>query len=143
MNSFILCRELERDEGKRNKPYRDTTGHLSIGVGRNLDEVGLSDEEISMLLMNDIAFVLKELDEHLPWWRNMDEVRQRVIANMCFNLGIEGLLEFHNTLASMQAKDYRGAAVGMAKSKWAAQVGDRADRLIHMMRTGEAYEFND
>ncbi|KAG0310255.1 hypothetical protein BGZ97_012685, partial [Linnemannia gamsii] len=81
-----LLSELSRDEGRRLKPYRDTVGKLTIGVGRNLTDVGISESECDMLLENDIARIRAWLDLKLPWWRDMDKVRQRVLINMTFNL---------------------------------------------------------
>lgn len=136
MNLAQLERELTADEGKRNRPYLCTAGKTTIGVGRNLDDVGLSDEEIAFLLRNDINHVCADLDRELPWWRQMNDARQRVLANMCFNLGIRGLLGFKNTLAAMKEGRYKDAAAGMLVSKWAGQVGARAQRLAKMMEVG-------
>lgn len=131
-----MVNDLRRDEGERLKPYRDTVGKLTIGVGRNLDDVGLSAEESAYLLANDINKVLRQLDEKLPWWRGLCFNRQRVLINMAFNLGIAGLLGFRNTLAAVQAGQYDKAADGMMSSKWASQVGKRAARLAELMRRG-------
>lgn len=132
----LLSDELRRDEGVRAKAYRDTVGKLTIGVGRNLDDRGLSSDEIDYLLKNDIQIVLDELDKRLPWWRKMSVVRQRVLANMAFNMGLPVLLAFRNTLAAMESGRYDDAAAGMLSSKWAKQVGARADRLAKMMKEG-------
>lgn len=140
MNVELLTAELERDEELRLKPYRDSLGNLSIGIGRNLDDEGISRHEALMMLANDIDKRVRLLDEHLPWWRSLDEVRSRVIVNMCFNLGIGGLLGFRRMLAALKAGDYDTAADEMADSKWARQVGDRAVRLVAMMRAGQADE---
>lgn len=139
MNERLLAKELERDEGLRLKPYRDSEGHLTIGIGRNL-ECGITEGEALLMLQNDIKEVQHELDKEMPWWRGMDEVRQRVLANMCFNLGIEGLMRFHKALAAMEKGDYEHAAEEMADSKWDHEVGDRAVRLVAMMRTGNVVE---
>jgi lysozyme len=121
------------------KPYRCTAGKLTIGVGRNLDDVGISDDEIDYLLANDIKRVETELDKSLPWWRDLDPVRQRVLANMNFQMGLPRLLKFKNTLAAMQAHDWDRCAVGMLASKWAQEDSPvRARRLAKMMRTGVA-----
>jgi lysozyme len=136
VNLDLLEKELTRDEGKKAKPYKCTAGKTTIGIGRNLDDVGLSEEEIRFLFKNDIARVCADLDKRLPWWKSLSEARQRVLANMAFNLGIEGLLGFKNTLAKMQAGDYVGAAGGMRASLWARQVGARAERLAQMMEAG-------
>lgn len=141
MNAFdmpTLIAELKRDEGVRLKPYTDTVGKLTIGVGRNLTDVGITDDECTTLLQNDVVRTVAALDKSLPWWRNLDPVRQRVVVNMAFNLGMAGLLTFKNTLAAMRGGSYAAAAAGMLASKWATQVGARAERLADMMRTGVA-----
>lgn len=136
-NDDILLAELRRDEGVIRSAYPDSLGWLTIGVGRLIDARkggGLSDDEIDFLLRNDVVKVRAELDVALPWWRGLDPVRQRVLQNMAFNLGIPGLLTFKNTLAAMKAGDWDRAAAGMLASKWASQVGERATRLARMMK---------
>lgn len=131
-----LLEELRRDEGVRLKVYRDSVGIETIGVGRNLRDVGITTEEADYLLRNDVFRVEHELDAQLPWWRNLDPVRQRVLLNMGFNLGVAGLLGFKTTLALVQRGMYLDAAQMMLQSKWAKQVGPRAERLAVMMRDG-------
>lgn len=138
MDRQALKLELTRDEGKRLRLYRCTAGKASIGIGRNLDDVGISEDEAQLMLENDIDRTMAELDRRMPWWRQLDEDRQRVIVNMAFNLGVTGLLGFKNTLASVQAGKYEDAAKGMLASRWAEQVGARAVRLAKMMATGQA-----
>ncbi len=138
MNLNLLIAELKRDEGVRLKPYTDTVGKLTIGCGRNLTDVGISEKESDYLLAHDIANVENQLDAHLGWWRELDEVRQRVLANLCFNMGIMTLLTFKNTLAAIRSGNYVGAASGMLRSLWSSQVGPRAQRLARAMVTGEA-----
>lgn len=140
MNRDKLSEQLLVDEGLVLKPYRCTAGKLSIGVGRNLDDVGITKSEAMMLLGADLDRVEADLDRTLHWWRGMSDARQQVLANMCFNMGIgnskRGLLSFVNTLAAMYRGDYKAAARGMRDSAWARQVGARADRLIKMMEQG-------
>lgn len=136
MNRDALANQLLIDEGLKLKPYQDTVGKWTIGVGRNLDDVGISKSEAMMLLGADIDKVMAQLDDKLPWWSGMSDARQQAIANMAFNLGIERLLGFKNTLAAMQAGRYDEAANGMLASKWALQVGQRARRLADMMKRG-------
>lgn len=131
---------LMHSEGLRLKPYRDTVGVLTIGYGRNLDHVGISEDEAALMLENDITAALEGLDLFLPWWRRLDGVRQRVLADMAFNLGVTKLLKFRNTLAAVQRGDYRAAARGMRNSLWARQVKGRAVRLATMMETGRDVE---
>lgn len=136
MNIDLLKEELKRDEGLRLKPYRCTAGKLTIGVGRNLDDVGISQSEADMLLEHDLEKVIAQLSYRLPWWANVSEKRQHVLINMAFNLGIDGLLKFKNTLALIQAGKYQEASVAMLDSRWANQVGNRAKRLAEEMRQG-------
>lgn len=131
-----MIAELTRDEGFRAKPYHCTAGKLTIGVGRNIQEVGITKDEAAVLLVNDIERCAAELDQKLPWWRELDAVRQRVLLNMNFNLGITKLLGFRNTLAAVRERRFDDAAAGMEASLWHRQVGDRARRLVSMMRTG-------
>lgn len=154
MNRELLRAELIRDEGERLKSYKDSLGYWTIGVGHLIDPVMganpapfgvdlrnggvITEVQSAQLLDRDVAEKERELDAALPWWRELDEVRQRVLLNMAFNLGIKGLLAFKNTLAMVRAKNYAGAASGMLASKWASQVKGRADRLAAMMRTGAA-----
>ncbi len=137
MNRQKLKDQLIIDEALRLKPYRDTVGKLTIGIGRNLDDRGITRDEAMALLETDLNLVEAELDGALPWWRQMNEARQNVLANMCFNLGLSKLLGFKNTLAAMKRGDYPAAAAGMLDSLWARQVGARAQRLATIMRTGE------
>jgi lysozyme len=130
--------QLVRHEGLRLKPYRCTAGKLTIGIGRNLDDCGISQTEAYVLLENDIRNCEKQLLDEIPEiYINLDEVRKSVLLNMCFNLGISGLLGFKNTLAFVKAGDWERAANGMLASKWAKQVGRRAIELSEMMRKGK------
>lgn len=140
----ILNQELRRDEGVRYSPYLDTVGVQTVGVGHNMEakplptlwSFPLSDSQVDKLLAGDLADVFDDLDRVLPWWRNLTYARQRVLCNMVFNLGIQGLLGFVNTLKFIQNGKYELAANGMLASKWARQVHGRANRLADMMRDG-------
>jgi len=130
--------QLVRHEGLRLKPYRCTAGKLTIGIGRNLDDCGISQIEAYVLLENDIQNCEKQLLDEIPEIYNpLDEVRKSVLLNMCYNLGIGGLLGFNNTLAFIAAGDWERAANGMLASKWAKQVGRRAIELSELMRKGK------
>ena len=135
-----LRAQLIRDEGSVPHAYQDSLGYWTIGVGRLIDQRKggkLSEAEIAFLLDNDIARHANELFAAIPWARDLDPVRQGVLINMAFNLGVPGLLKFANTLAAIKARDYDDAAVRMLQSRWADQVGLRAVRLAKQMRTGE------
>lgn len=133
MDLDALKTDLIRDEGQRLLPYTDTAGKLTIGIGHNLTDRGISQAVCDAIFSEDIAAVIADIDRELPWWQRLDEPRQRVLANMCFNLGIEKLLMFKHTLDAMARGDYAAAADGMAASLWASQVGPRAQRLIAVM----------
>lgn len=122
-------------EGWRPHPYLDTTGHWTIGFGRNLSEVGISRDEGMLLLEHDLAAAGETLYRIAPWAIDLDEVRRAVLTDMCFNLGPK-LGEFRRTLDAVKAGDYDSAAALMVQSKWAKQVGTRAVRLAEMMRHG-------
>lgn len=144
--SQTLVEQLKIDEGCRLIAYLDTEGVWTIGYGHTGPEVkrGLvwTQEQAEAALIKDIREHNAKLAAALPWLRKLDPVRQRVLQNMAFNLGIgsaetgKGLLGFKNTLAMIQAGRYAEAAENMLKSKWAGQVGQRAQRLSRRMKTG-------
>ena len=126
---------LIRDEGLRLKPYTDTVGKLTIGVGRNLTDVGITEEEARYLLRNDIGRA--ETDARsFEWYAGLDAARQYVVMNMIFNMGLTRFRGFANTIKAIASGDYYDAARRMLQSKWAEQVGERAVRLAQTMRTG-------
>lgn len=131
-----LTKRLGADEGVRRYPYVDTVGKTTIGIGRNLTGKGLSAGEIAVLFENDLNEAIAELNRELPWWTDLDPVRQEVLINMMFNLGSARLLKFKNTLAAIKQGRYAAAAIGMRASLWATQVGARAERLAREMETG-------
>jgi lysozyme len=131
-----LADQLRRDEGTRLHPYKDTVGKLTIGTGRNLDDVGISQDEADLMLANDIKVATIRLESTFPWTVGLDDVRKSVLVNMTFNMGIGGLAQFKDTLRKVQAGDYAGAAQAMLDSGWAKQVGPRAQRLSIQMEGG-------
>jgi len=134
-----LTRQLRRDEGVRAHMYYDSEGYATIGVGRLIDPRrggGLRDHEIDYLLANDIEETMSALRDRLPWFDALEPARQGVLANMAFNLGVDGLLGFRKTLALVERGEFAAASVEMLDSKWARQVGQRAQRLSEQMRTG-------
>lgn len=149
MNYDALKAQLRVDEGVRRRRYLDTADppRWTIGVGHNITDdprysyaatdEPLNDIQIDILLERDIAHAVADLDQNVNWWRAMDEPRQRVLANMCFNLGWTRLSKFVNTLDAMHKSDYATAAAGMRASLWAKQVGARAERLAKIMEKGE------
>ena len=143
----VLMPMLLAEEGTRLKVYDDKTGlpiipgtkvigHPTVGIGRALDVNGITEEEAEYLLGNDVEKVCEQMDKALPWWTTLTVTRRAVLAGMAFQMGITGLLAFKNTLAMVQAGDYRGAARGMLASKWATQTPGRAARMAQMMEHG-------
>jgi len=130
-----LIENLKRHEGLRLKPYLCPEGKITIGFGRNLEDMGISEKEAEMLLMSDIERCYEELDV-FSWFHDLDQVRQEAMVNMLFNLGLPTFLEFKRTLKFMAEGAYSQAAVEMLDSKWANQVGDRAKELAYMVETG-------
>ncbi len=137
----VMRSELERDEGRKRFPYRDTRGYLTIGCGWNLDSNGLPDDIIDSLLDRSIDRACATLDVIEPRWRSLDEPRQRVLVNMAFNLGPLGIAKFKRFWAAIGEYLSGGggeclerAADEMQRSAWAGQVGQRAQRLIEVMR---------
>jgi lysozyme len=135
MDNDTLIKNLIADEGLRLKPYTDTVGKLTIGVGRNLNDEGITAQEALYLLNNDIQRIEKELTP-LPNFSQLSQPRQRVITEMAFNMGFEGVMEFKQMWKAIQAQDWEGAANAMLNSLWAKEVGQRAVRLAASMRTG-------
>lgn len=127
-----LYQDLERDEGVRLKPYADITGKLTIGVGRNLTDNGISAVEAHRLLANDVAAAFDDLDRNAPWWRSLSADRQRGFVNMCFNLGWPRLSKFTKMLAALERGDGQNAAIEVLDSTWAKQVGERANRIARL-----------
>jgi lysozyme len=139
MNIDKLIQELILDEGYKYETYEDHLGFLTLGVGHlvldtdpEIDKpVGtpVSEERVLECLNNDIETVCNELDRNMPWWKELSDEKMRVLANMCFNLGITRLLKFRKFLAALEAGDFETAGEEMMDSKWATQVGARATRL--------------
>ena len=105
MTINLLVEELTRDEGMRLTVYDDATGaplkinsvvqgHPTIGIGRALDVRGITPDEAKYLLANDIAAFTLGLQQAYVWFNGLDDVRQRALVNMAFNIGLAGLAEF-------------------------------------------------
>ena len=124
-----LTAMLKRHEGVRLTAYTDSVGKLTIGVGRNISDVGLSRDEVEYLLANDIARCRHEAVTTWEWFISFDSVRADVIVSMLFNLGLTRLLRFKKFLNACASKDWHGASKEMLDSKWAVQVGKRAEEL--------------
>lgn len=135
---------LSLHEGRRSTMYKDSLGYWTIGVGRLIDPAKggrLREDEIDLMLTNDIREHSVALLKHQPWIATLDEVRRAVMFDMCFNLGLEpfdddGFKDWPIFLLQVRTGKYAAAADNMLSTKWARQVGQRAQRLAKMMRTG-------
>ena len=132
-----LIEQLKRHEGLKLKPYKCTADKLTIGVGRNLEDVGISEEEAEMLLQNDIQRATVQIQAEFPWTEQLDEVRFAALINFTFNVGIGTVGKFVNAMALLRDGSYDMAADEFLNSRWAKQVGQRAVDVTDQIRTGE------
>ena len=132
----MIIKDLKRDEGFRSKPYKDTVGKLTIGYGRNLDDVGISKREALELLRYDVFVANKELLS-FPWYDDLTSCRKRALLNMMYNLGFTKFRKFKKMIAAFEDEDYSLAAEEALDSKWAKRdVGARAQRIANLIRQG-------
>jgi len=132
----ILRAQLKVDEGVRLSPYTDTVGKLTIGVGHNLDDKPLPMPVVDLLLEHDIDDAEADAKRLIPAFDALSDARKAVVVNMAFNIGYDRLAGFRGMLRAIASADFETAAVEMLDSKWAAQVGARAQRLAEAMRKG-------
>lgn len=131
--AYIL---LKDDEGEELLPYKCPAGHLTIGVGHLLAN-GISREISKLIFYEDFINAQKDCWAKIPCYAGLNEARRYVLANMCFNMGINRLLGFKKMLSAIEKEDYTTAAAEMMDSKWAKQVTLRAKRLKEIMLKGE------
>ena len=132
-----LRSQLERDEGRKNHMYPDSRGVLTIGIGHNLRDRPISDRAVDQIFEDDLLETEKELVAGIPWVTDLTGARYGVVMNMAYNLGVQGLLGFHDMLAALKDSNWERAADAMRDSKWSEQVGPRATRLERQMISGE------
>jgi lysozyme len=131
-----LKQQLLRHEGYRQFPYKCSAGKMTIAIGRNIEDRGISEDEAMYLLHNDIEICKQELNLLYPVIKVLNPARYNVLINMCFNIGIKRLSGFKKMWAALDVGDYDEASRQMLDSKWARQVGVRADELASIMRVG-------
>ena len=134
MNDLISM--LKRHEGLRLKPYLCTADQLTIGYGRNLESMGISRYEAEVMLVSDIERCYNEL-EVFGWFVGLDVVRQEAMVDLLFNLGLPRFLGFKKMIRHLSNKEYSQAAAELLNSRYAIQVGDRANELAYMLERGE------
>ena len=126
---MTLLDQLKRDEGLRLEPYRDSEGLLTIGYGHCLDRKGISKSVAEEMLkddVNDSEIIRRAM---FPWTEQLSEVRRAVFTNLIFNMGGYGLRSFKKFLAAGEHEQWETAAAELLDSKYAKQVGERAQRL--------------
>lgn len=133
-NNSYLIDMLVRHEGLELKLYYDQVGIPTIGCGRNLKDVGITTAEAYYLLWNDIVRCQLQIAQAYSWFQSLSPVRQDVVTDMVFNIGIGGFSEFKEMIAALASGDFETAAYQMTNSSWARQVGSRATELSQMMR---------
>lgn len=135
MDRDRLRASVAQHEGFRSKPYRDTEGVLTIGYGTNLDE-GISEAEAYFLMCHRLTKCEADARASIPTFRSLSPLRQEVLVEMRYNLGLGGVLGFRKMISCLRARDFDGAAREMLDSLWARQVGQRAQTLAERMRRG-------
>ena len=131
-----LIEQLKIHEGFRSNVYTCSGGKKTVGYGRNLQDIGISEEEAEMLLKNDIYEATNQLLNAFPFMATFSDVRISAMINFTFNVGIGTVRKFSNTIEYLKNKDWDAAADEMMDSKWAEQVGDRAIQITEQIRTG-------
>ena len=135
MNRQKLHDQIIGHEGIRLKPYRCTAGKLSLGIGRNLDDKGISEEEARFMMENDLADCVADLNAIFPdQFQNFPDGIQRVLVDMRFQLGGAGLRKFRKMIRAIRTGDLKEAIVQMKDSRWYGQVPSRAGDLIKMVQ---------
>lgn len=146
-----LKERISRHEGRCLEPYRCTAGKLTIGVGRNYEDNPLpefvaaylaehkciTNDMVDQLLDQDIERCEKHVDNKLPWAKSLEKTRYEILVEMCFQLGIYGLMQFHKTLACLEAGDIDGTVHNMLDSDWHRQTPARAEELANLMLKGD------
>lgn len=130
----LAAQWLRMHEGLRLKPYRCTANKRTIGYGRNLDDVGITEAEADYLLVADVARAVRAAEHLVANFYTLNPVRQAVLIDMAFNLGARGLAGFVNMRTAIEGENFAEAAQHMLNSTWAKQVKGRAVFLAEKMR---------
>lgn len=144
MNIPKLAKTLVEAEGMVLHVYKDSLGYDTIGVGHKIKDSneknkyfnGITRAQALSILDEDIASILPYISYKFPFFPSLNDCRQRVIAEMCFNMGIDGVSKFNRMCGYIEEGDFDMASKEMLDSKWARQVKGRAQRLANMMKTG-------
>ena len=135
--SAYMKEQIKKHEGLRLRMYKDTKGIATVGYGFNLEANDIPKEMAEGLFELQYKEHRLELISKKPWITKLDPVRQGILYDMAYNMGVPKLLTFVNTLRAIEEGRYADAANNMEKSLWYKQVGGRAKTLVNQMRTGE------
>jgi lysozyme len=130
-----LSDQLLRDEGLKLYPYRDTVGKLTIGIGRNLDDDGISLDEADLMRSNDIKRATVALESTYPWSMGLDDARKGAMLNLAFNMGIHKLSGFVKFLQAMRMNDWATAKAELLNSAADHEEPERIARLANQILT--------
>ena len=136
MNVEKIRALLTLHEGRRNKMYLDSRGIQTIGIGHNLRDRTISDRAVDLIFEDDLDEHVADLFRVFPWAKDLDEVRQAAAIDLVFNMGIQTLSTFKNTMAAFRVGNWEATALGLENSRWYTQVATRAPRIVKMIRTG-------
>lgn len=134
MNYTTITKQLIKHEGLRLKPYHCTAGKLTIGVGRNLEDKGLSEEEVMILLEHDVFECAKDLVDIFPEFERYPENIQLVLADMRFQLGPNRFRGFKLMVRAVKNQNWPEMIKQMKDSVWYGQTPNRANNLIRMVK---------
>ena len=133
MDKQRLGKQLVIHEGLRLKPYRCSSNKLTIGIGRNIEDVGITEEEAMVLLSNDIDRAYNECYANFTWFSGLSELQQEAMVNLIFNMGMSTFKKFKKTIQHMENGDYELAAAELLNSRYARQVGQRAIEVANQL----------
>lgn len=139
MDRKRLVKTLIRHEALKLKPYRCSAGKLTIGVGHNLDDNGITEDEAIFILNNDIDNCEEQLRK-FSWFEKLSDARQEVLLNLHFNIGHSSFLKFKKMILALTNNDYVEASEQMKDSKWYSQVGYRAKQLVDVMKSNSFFQ---
>jgi lysozyme len=131
-----LVDQLKRHEGWRSHAYQDHLGWWTIGYGRMIDQRrggGISEQEGALLLANDVELVVTALHQRIDWFGRLPPRKKQALANMAFQMGIDGLLKFHTTLNHLKNRNWSAARRSALESLWAKQTPTRAQEIAGML----------
>ena len=132
--------DIRNHEGYRDKVYKDSLGHRTIGIGHLcLDHEKWVDDKVYPRKVIEKTF---EYDFNIA----LNDARKLIVEenihpdafgcliNLCFNIGGPRASRFKKALSALEKQDYKVAAIEFLDSRWAKQVPNRAHKLAKIMR---------